>query len=71
MLLLTYTMGRCPQLENNDQYPSYINVRSNPLRKVFRQIPDSIMIRLSTNSSIKDTFTQNKQDFEIALKNSG
>ena len=29
------------------------------------------MIRLSTNSSDEDIFTQNKQDYEIALKNSG
>ena len=28
------------------------------------------MIRLSTNSSNKDIFIQNKQDYEIALKNS-
>ena len=29
------------------------------------------MIRLSTNSSNENIFTQNKQDYEIALKNSG
>ena len=29
------------------------------------------MIRLSTNSSNEDIFTQNNQDYEKALKNSG
>ena len=29
------------------------------------------MIRLSTNLSNDDIFTQNKQDYEIALKNNG
>ena len=52
----------------NDQYPCYINDGS---KKVFKQIPKSIMIRLSTNSSNEDIFTQNKQDYEIASKNNG
>ena len=52
----------------NDQYPYYINVGSNPPKKVFKQTPNSNMIRLSTNSSNEDIFTQNKQDYEIALK---
>ena len=68
MLRLTYTMGWCPDLEKNDQYPCYINVGSNHLKKVFKQIPNSVMISLSTNSSNEDIFTQNKQNFEIALK---
>ena len=61
-------MRRCPHLEKNDQYPCYINVRSNPPTKVFKQIPKSIMIRLSTNSLNEDIFTQNKQDYEIAIE---
>ena len=32
------------------------------------QIPYSIMIRLSTNPSNEDIFTQNKQDYEKAQK---
>ena len=36
--------------------------------KVFKQIPHSIMIRLSINSSNEDIFTENKQDYKIALK---
>ena len=55
----------------NNLYPCYINVRSNQPRKVFKQIPNSIMISLSTYSSNEDIFTQNKQDYEIALKNGG
>ena len=64
-------MGQCPHSEKNNQYPCYIKVESNSPRKVFKQILNSIMIRLSTNSSNVDIFTQNKQDYEIALKNSG
>ena len=55
-------------LRKNDQYPYYINVGSNHPRKVLKQILNSIMIRLSTNSSNEDISTQNKQDYEIALK---
>ena len=52
--------GAVPHSEKkNDQYPCYINVGSNHPRKVFKQIANSIMIRLSTNSSNED---YNKQD---------
>ena len=61
-------MGRCSFLEKKDQYSCNINVGSNHLNKVFKQIPNSIMIKLSTNSSNEDIFTQNKQDYDIALK---
>ena len=60
-----------PFRKKSDQYPYYMNVGSNRHKKVFKQIPNSIMIRLSTNSSNEDILTQNKQDFEIALKNCG
>ena len=65
-------MGRCPLLEKkNDEYRCDINVGSKHPKKVFKQIPNSIMIRLSTNSSDVEIFIQNKQYYEIALKNSG
>ena len=63
--------GTMSPFRKNDQYPCYINVGSNHPRKVFKQIPNSFTIRLSTNSSNEDIFPQNKQDYEIALKNSG
>ena len=60
--------GTVSPFRKNDQYPCCINIGSNHPRKVFKQISNSIMIRLSTNSSNGDIFTQNKQDYEIALK---
>ena len=57
--------------QKNDRYPLYINLGFNHPKKIFKQIPHSIMIRLATNSSIEDIFTQNKQNYEIALKNCG
>ena len=60
--------GTVSPQRKNDQYSCFINVGSNHPKKVFKQIPNSIMIRLSTNSSNKDIFTQNKQDYKIALK---
>ena len=68
MLLLTYTKGRCLLIEKNDLYPCNINVGSNLPKKKFKQIPNSIIIRLSINSSNDDILTQNKKDYEIALK---
>ena len=53
----------------NNQYLYFIELGSNPPKKVFKQIPNSIMMRLWTNSSNEDIFTQNKQGYEIALKN--
>ena len=50
--------GTVSPFRKNDQYQCYINVESNHPKKVFKQIPNSIMIRLSTNSSNKDIFTQ-------------
>ena len=63
--------GMVSAFRKNNQYPCYINVGSNHPRKVFKQISNSIMIRLFTNLSNEDVFTQNKQDYEIALKSSG
>ena len=59
----------CPLLEKNYQYLCYINEESNHPKKVFKQISNNIMIRWSTNSLNEDIFTQNKQDYKIALKN--
>ena len=68
MLRLTYTMGTVFSFrKKNDQYPYYINAGSSPPKKVFKQIPNSV-IRLSTNSPNEDIFTQNKTDYEIAFK---
>ena len=43
-----------PYRKKTHQYPCYINVGSNHPKKVFKQTPKSIMIRLSTNSSNED-----------------
>ena len=64
-------MGQCPHLEKKQSISIQHNVGSNHPKKVFKQIPNNTMIRLSTNSSNEDIFTQNKQDYKIALKNSG
>ena len=69
MLRLAYTIGRCPHLEKKkDQYPCYMNVGSNHPKKVFKQIPNSIIIRLSINSSNEYIFIQNKHNYEIVDK---
>ena len=47
------------------QYSCYNNIGSNHPRYIFKQIPNDIMLRLSTNSSNIDTFTQNKHDYEM------
>ena len=60
--------GTVSRFRKNDQYPCYINIGSNPPKKVFKQTPNSIMIRLSTNSSSEVIFTLIKQEYEIALK---
>ena len=49
-----------PPFRNNDQYPCYKNVGFNRPKKVFKQIPISIMIRLLTNSSNEDIYNKKK-----------
>ena len=46
----------------------HIHVGSDHPMKVFKQIPNSIKISLSTHSSNEYIFTQNKEDYEISLK---
>ena len=43
---------------------------SNHFRHIFKYVPNGIMFRFSTNFSNIDIFTQNKCDYEMALKNS-
>ena len=52
----------------NNQYPCHINVGFNHPRQILKHIPNGIMFRLSTNSSSIDVFTQNKHNYEMALK---
>ena len=40
-------------------------------RQVFKYIPNGITLRLSTNFSYINIFTQSKHNHELALKNSG
>ena len=63
--------GTVSPFRKNDQYPCYKNVGFNHPKKVFKRIPNIIMIRLLTNSSNEDICTQIKQDYDIALKNIG
>ena len=51
-----------------NQLPRYINVGFSHPKQVFKHIPNGIMTRLSINSFNIDIFTQNKIDYEIALK---
>ena len=54
------------QFRKNNQYPYYINVGTNPPRKVFKQIPYSSMISYQQIHQTRIFLTQNKQDYEIA-----
>ena len=63
-----YDVTVSPFRKKKDQCPCYRNVGYNHPEKFFKQIPYSIMIRLSSNSSNENIVTQNNQDYEIALK---
>ena len=58
--------GTVTEFRKHNQVPSYINSSSNHPKQVFKH-----MVRLSTNSSNSDIFTQNKHEYEAALKTSG
>ena len=63
--------GTVSLFRKNNQYPCYINVSSNHPTEVFKHITNSIMFRLSTNSSDINIFTQSSHDYEQAQKNCG
>ena len=55
----------------HNQVPSYIDTGSNNPKQVFKRIPNRIIVRLSINSSNCDIYTENKHEYEAALKNGG
>ena len=57
-------------LRKHNQVPSYINTGFNHPEQVFNYIPNGIMVKFSTYSSIRNNFTQNKHEYGLPLKNS-
>ena len=62
--------SHAPYRKANDD-PSYLNVQSNHPNHIIRHIPKMIEKRLSTLSSTKEIFEQNKTVYEEALRKSG
>ena len=63
-------MSQCPfstTITITDTHVIKMNVLNS--RRISKDISNIIMLRLSTNSSHINIFTQNKQDYESALKN--
>ena len=59
-----------PQRKSNAK-EKYINVNSNHLPSVKRELPNMIQNRLSAPSKNKSMFNNYKEPYEEALKNSG
>ena len=53
-----------------DQYPSYINVSSNPLKTINKQVPKAVNLRIR-NLSPNEKIFQESKIYMDALKNSG
>ena len=60
--------GSVTQFRKHNQVPSYTDTCSNHPKQIFKHIPNGIMVRLSTNSSNCDIFTEDKCEYEAALK---
>ena len=61
--------GTVSPFRKRNQDLRYEDRGSNYPKQVFSHIPKGIEIRLSNNSSNKDIFERNKQEYEEALKN--
>ena len=54
-----------------DQYPSYINVNSNHLNAIIKQVPKAFHMRIRRLSSSKKIFQNSSKMYMEALKSSG
>ena len=54
-----------------DQYSSYINVNSNHLNAIIKEVPKAVNIRISRLSSSKKIFQDSCKMYMEALKSSG
>ena len=70
-ITLNIQYGTVSPFTKDKQNPRYINIGSNHPQKVFENIPNGIMVRLSTNSSNSNIFDKNKTEYEKAFKDSG
>ena len=68
---LNLNSGTLSPFRKTNQDLRYVNRGSNHTTQVFKHVPKGIEHRLSNNSSNKEIFERNKQEYEEALKNDG
>ena len=54
-----------------DQYPSYINVNSNPPKTIIKQVPEVVKLRIKNLSANEKIFQESSKIYKEALKNNG
>ena len=70
-LTLNLSTGKYEPYNKSDNKPLYINVKSNHLPNIIKNLPESISRRINKLSSDKTVFNNSKELFNNALFNSG
>ena len=70
-ITLNLNNGIVAPFKKANHIPSYINTASNHPRQIYKNISKGIATRLSNNSSNKNIFEQNIDEYQQALRKSG
>ena len=55
----------------SDQYPSYINIKSNHPKTIIKQVPKAVKLRIKNLSAKEKIFQESSKIYKDALKNRG